>query len=342
MNKRLLIFVLLAPLLGLIFAGGRFYYALKFSRYQGPEVVFEIRPGETFGQINSHLAKQKLISNTRVFHRYCQYLGVLEKFRVGKYLLTGSFNIPELVQALLYGKSLGINVTIPEGKNLYEIANILDEKRITDRREFIVKAKDREFAESLGIPGSTVEGYLFPETYSFAGPMSAAEVIKMMVELFFLKTKDLPWNISTLSPHELITLASVVEKETGAKIERPRIAGVFFNRLKKKMKLQSDPTTIYGIYENYRGNLKRSDLLTPTLYNTYTIPALPIGPISNPGLAALNAVLNPEEHDYLFFVSQNDGLHTFSKDYGNHQKAVQNYQVNRRNREGKSWRNLKQ
>jgi UPF0755 protein len=261
---------------------------------------------------------------------------------VGRYQLSGSFNIPELVQKLLYSKSMSINVTVPEGRNLYEIALIFEEKKITNAREFIAKAKDRDFAESLGIPGGTVEGYLFPETYSFLGPMSAEDVIKTMVELFFSKTKDLDWNSSALSPHELITMASMVEKETGAKEERSVIAGVFFNRLKKHMKLQSDPTTIYGIYENYQGNLRKSDLLKPTLYNTYTVPALPVGPISNPGMKALDAVLKPAAHDYLFFVSENEGRHYFSKNYGEHQKAVQNYQVNRKNREGKSWRDLKQ
>jgi UPF0755 protein len=134
----------------------------------------------------------------------------------------------------------------------------------------------------------------------------------------------------------------MVEKETGAKAERPAIAGVFTNRLKKRMRLESDPTTIYGIWERYTGNIKKSDLLEVTPYNTYKIPALPLGPISNPSLAAIEAVLNPESHEFLFFVSKNDGTHIFTKNYGDHRNAVDNFQKNSKAREGKSWRNLKQ
>jgi UPF0755 protein len=130
----------------------------------------------------------------------------------------------------------------------------------------------------------------------------------------------------------------MVEKETGDNSERPIIAGVFFNRLKIKMRLQSDPTTIYGKFESYSGNLKRSDLLTPSAYNTYTIPALPIGPISNPGIESINAVLNPAQHKYLYFVSQNDGTHIFSETYEKHNNAVVKWQKNAKNREGRSWR----
>src|SRR5690606_32241454 len=117
---------------------------------------------------------------------------------------------------------------------------------------------------------------------------------------------------------------------------------VFTNRLKKKMRLQSDPTTIYGIWSRYKGNIRKSDLLEETPYNTYKIPALPTGPISNPSLEAIRAVLAPEEHEYLFFVSKNDGTHVFSKTYKDHSRAVDDFQKNSRAREGKSWRDLKQ
>jgi UPF0755 protein len=140
----------------------------------------------------------------------------------------------------------------------------------------------------------------------------------------------------------VIILASVVEKETGAKIERPAIAGVFTNRLKKRMRLESDPTTIYGIWQRYTGNIKKADLLEYTPYNTYKVPALPQGPISNPSLEAISAVLKPEQHEYLFFVSKNDGTHVFTRNYQEHLKAVDDFQRNSRARQGKSWRDLKQ
>src|SRR5690606_30167528 len=128
----------------------------------------------------------------------------------------------------------------------------------------------------------------------------------------------------------------------GAKWERPIIAGVFLNRLKKKMRLQSDPTTIYGIWHRYQGNIRKADLLEMTPYNTYKIPALPTGPISNPSLEAIQAVLNPEEHNYLYFVSKNDGTHVFSATYKDHNKAVDDFQRNSKARQGKSWRDLNQ
>jgi len=131
------------------------------------------------------------------------------------------------------------------------------------------------------------------------------------------KTKNLSFQTAPLNlkKNEVITLASVVEKETGAAWERPKIAGVFLNRLKKRMRLQSDPTTIYGIYEGFNGNLRKRHLLEMTPYNTYKIPALPIGPIANPGTEAIKAVLRPDSHSYLYFVSKNDGTHVFSKTY---------------------------
>lgn len=155
------------------------------------------------------------------------------------------------------------------------------------------------------------------------------------------KTKDIPRSFRGLNFHQIITLASIVEKETGASWERPRIAGVFHNRLQKGMRLQSDPTTIYGLMPEFNGNLRKKDLLAEGPYNTYKIKALPRGPISNPGIEAIKATVQPEEHNYYFFVSQNDGTHIFSTHYRQHSKAVNKFQKNSQYREGRSWRDLK-
>jgi UPF0755 protein len=141
---------------------------------------------------------------------------------------------------------------------------------------------------------------------------------------------------------DFVVLASVVEKETGAKEERPQIASVFTNRLRKRMRLESDPTTIYGMWERYTGNIRKDDLLQLTPYNTYKIPALPLGPIANPSFEAIQAVMAPATTEYLFFVSKNDGTHQFTTNYADHQRAVDEWQRNRSNRAGKSWRQLKQ
>ena len=197
-------------------------------------------------------------------------------------------------------------------------------------------------AKKLNIPGETLEGYLYPDTYLFTRNTPALEVLKIMVAQFRIKVKKLDFSNTTLDLHSIITLASIVEKETGAKHERARIAGVFHNRLKKKMRLQSDPTTIYGVYETFGGNLRKSHLLQVTPYNTYKISGLPKGPISNPGLLSIKAALFPENHKHLFFVSKNDGTHIFTSTYKEHLKAVKFWQQTRRNRLGKSWRDLRQ
>jgi UPF0755 protein len=163
-----------------------------------------------------------------------------------------------------------------------------------------------------------------------------------MIDLYKERTKELNFDHPFLNRHQVFILASVVEKETGAKFERPMIAGVFTNRLKKRMRLQSDPTTVYGIWSRYTGNIRKADLLELTPYNTYKIPALPLGPIANPSFEAIQAVLSPAQHDFLYFVSKNDGTHIFSKTYQDHEKAVDDYQRNAKARQGKSWRDLKQ
>ena len=199
-------------------------------------------------------------------------------------------------------------------------------------------------AAKLEIPALKLEGYLYPNTYDFNENTPAESVIKTMVREFHKKTQELDFSKSpsSLSKHEVVILASIVEKETGAKRERPIIAGVFHNRLKKKIRLQSDPTTIYGIFENFNGNLRKIHLQQKTPYNTYRINGLPHGPISNPGIDSIKAVLRPTKHNYLYFVSKNDGTHVFSSTYKEHLSAVTKHQKNRRNRMGKSWRNLKQ
>ena len=247
-----------------------------------------------------------------------------------------------VLEILVYGQPNLTSITIPEGKNMYEIAKLLALSNITSEQEFLEVAEHPDFLSQLEIPGPTLEGYLYPETYRFAPNTPAKIVAKTMVDLFNRKTENINFNHPFLNKHQVIILASMVEKETGAKVERPMIAGVFTNRLKKRMRLESDPTTIYGIWKRYVGNIKRSDLLELTPYNTYKIPALPKGPISNPSIEAIKAVLDPEVHEYLFFVSKNDGTHVFTKSYHDHRQAVDNFQRNTKARKGKSWRDLKQ
>lgn len=341
MIKKLLISIVVLGFLAALSVGG--YVGYYFTRtYQGDDATFVVENGDTFGKINQRLFNQGLISNPRIFHYCAKYKKVLTKFRAGSYTIPRGFNMSQVLETLVYGQPNLTSITIPEGKNMYEVAKILDVSGITSEKDFLEVVQHPDLISILNIQATSLEGYLYPETYRFAPHTPAKVVAKTMIDLFKRKTTHLNFNHPFLNKHQVVILASMVEKETGAKFERPAIAGVFTNRLKKRMRLESDPTTIYGIWGRYTGNIKKADLLEVTPYNTYKIPALPRGPISNPSLEAIEAVLNPEQHDYLFFVSKNDGTHIFTRNYGDHTRAVDDFQRNTKARQGKSWRDLKQ
>ena len=339
------LFVIAAPSVALLGVATLFYYKVNVWTYQGSNTVFEVKPGEGFSRINAKLDRAGLISSAKVFHRYNQITDNMTDFKAGLFEIKKGDSMLDIINTLTSGKTITISATIPEGKNLFEIAEILKNENITTNKEnFIRLAKSEKFARSLGIPGERLEGYLYPDTYMITPKSKADYVLKAMVNAFESQVSDLDFSKAPrkLTKHQVITLASVVEKETGAAFERPIIAGVFINRLRKGMRLQSDPTTIYGIYENYNGNLRKKHLLQKTPYNTYKVNGLPAGPISNPGRKSIQAVLNPSKHNYLYFVSKNDGTHIFTENYRDHRKAVNDFQKNSRARQGKSWRDLKQ
>jgi UPF0755 protein len=340
-KKTLLAVFIVGPLLGLILAST--HIAIIFNQsYTGPDKIFVVKNGDTFGRINQRLYDEDMIPNTRVFHYYAKYKNVVGKFRAGSFTIPTGSNMTQVLDTLVYGQPNLTSITIPEGKNMYEIANLFQASGIVDKEEFLKAVQEPDLISQLAIQATNLEGYLYPETYRFAPKTPAKTVAKAMIDLFNKKTEGINFDHPFLNKHQVITLASVVEKETGAKVERPAIAGVFTNRLKKRMRLESDPTTIYGIWSRYEGNIRKSDLLEVTPYNTYKIPALPAGPICNPSLEAIEAVLHPAQHEYLFFVSKNDGTHVFTKSYGEHVEAVDQWQRNTRARQGKSWRDLKQ
>jgi UPF0755 protein len=342
MIKKTLIFMfIVGPLLALLLVGTTVAFMFK-QTYTGNDVVFEVKNGETFGKINQRLSDQKIISNTRLFHYYAKYKGLMTKFRAGSFTITRGSDMPQVLDTLVHGQPNLHSITIPEGKNMYEVAKLLAQAGITTEKDFLNAVQSPDLISTLNIEAPSLEGYLYPETYRFAPHTPARTVAKAMIDLFNKKTESVNFDHPFLNKHQVVILASMVEKETGAKVERPAIAGVFTNRLKKRMRLESDPTTIYGIWSRYHGNIKKADLLELTPYNTYKIPSLPKGPISNPSLEAIQAVLNPAVHEYLFFVSKNDGTHVFTRSYGEHTNAVDEFQRNTKSRSGKSWRNLKQ
>lgn len=340
MKKNLFILLVIAPLLGLSMASIRVYYMVNIDSYDGEDVIFEIKQGEGFSSINYRLGQENLINSPRLFHRYNQFKGQMTSFRSGRYMIENGSTLADISHTFIYGTPITARVTIPEGHNIFQIADALERNNVVSAQEFLALARDEDFVQSLGIPGKRIEGYLFPNTYHFQEEITAKEAIMVMYNEFKRQIAQFNIEDSDFNLHEIIILASIVEKETGAPWERPRIAGVFLNRIEKGMRLQSDPTTIYGMYEQYDGRIRRSDLQRVTPYNTYRVNGLPKGPIASPGFEAIRSILEPEEHEYLYFVSRNDGTHVFSTNLRDHNNAVNHWQRNPENRRGRSWRDL--
>lgn len=313
------------------------------------EIIVEVPPGQTFGQTTLELQNKKLIRNAKAFQWYARLRGWAGKVKVGEYAMSQSMTPDEIIAKLISGKSLARSITIAEGLNIFDIGAEFERLKICTQKEFLAIVTDKVLIQKLlGEELSSLEGYLFPETYKYTKYEGPRAIVTAMVKRFLTvwsqqlasETVKLNW-----SRNQVVTLASIIEKETGAEFERPVISSVFHNRLNKKMRLQTDPTVLYGMAlrdGKMPINISKKDLITPTPYNTYTIDSLPPAPIANPGKEALLAALNPASSKYLFFVSQNNGTHVFSETIQEHNKAVQQHQLNAKARENKSWRDLKQ
>ena len=237
----------------------------------------------------------------------------------------------KIMEMMTRGEVVSHTVTIPEGFSIEQIAGVLSDNGIIDREKFLVYAMGDGVENNYSINGPGLEGYLYPDTYQFARGVSASAIVDAMVKRFWQVIGKFEQKIaeSGITLHEVVTLASIVEKETGKASERPLIASVFLNRLRKRMRLESDPTVIYGI-KDFSGNLKKRDLSTYSPYNTYVVRGLPPGPIANPGIDSIKAVLYPAKTNYLYFVSKNDGSHHFSSSLKEHNRAVYTYQKKRK------------
>jgi UPF0755 protein len=290
--------------------------------------VFEVAPGESLARVAEKLERAGLLRDARVAAGWARLHGFAARLRAGEYALSPSMRPLDLFDLIASGHVVTYPVVVPEGFTAAEIGSRLESSGLADAAAFVSLARDPAFAQELGVPDSTLEGYLFPETYRFPRRPDPREVARTMVAQFFEIWRTLAPAAERrgLSLHQVVTLASIVEKETGVPAERPLIASVFANRLARGMRLESDPTVIYGI-PAFDGNLRRRDLDDGSnVYNTYRIAGLPPGPIASPGAESLRAVVEPAESDYLYFVSRNDGTHVFSRTYAEHVAAVNLHQ----------------
>ena len=321
------LFLLLCPV---AFGGWLGLYCLQSGPSQEAKyAIVRIPPGTRTKGIGQILAKAGLIHDDIRFLLLTKYLGLAGKFPAGEFQLSLGQKPEDVLRQLATARQVEHAVTIPEGLRIEEVADIFAAGAWCDRNSFIALANDPEFIKSLGVKSvSSLEGYLYPDTYLLTRKhhRDTKSLITMQVNRFFQIWSELGNDSNQhMSRHEVVTLASVVEKETGDAAERPMIAAVFLNRLKTGMRLQSDPTVIYGL-KDFSGDLTRTDLRANHPYNTYVIPALPAGPICNPGQKAIEAVLHPAGTDFFYFVSRNNGTHQFSKNLSEHNQAVHKYQ----------------
>ena len=293
------------------------------------DVVVAIPVGSGLSGISSKLLESGVIVNDKLFILFVIKEGWQDDLKAGEYKFEKGATMSDVANKIVQGDVQLDKVIIPEGLTVKEIARLLDQKGIVPESEFINETQNKELIEDLLGPGvNSLEGYLFPETYSYSRSLTSKELITLMVQRFKAVYEPLSSlrNKINLTDTEILTLASIVEKETGAGFERPLISAVFQNRLRIGMKLDSDPTVIYGMGNNYNGNLRKRDLRQYTEYNTYVIKGLPPSPIANPGEDSIMAVLNPADVKYLYFVSKGDGTHHFSNSLREHQNAVNKYQ----------------
>lgn len=321
----------------------------SYEYYQNPLPlnsyrIITVNAGDPLKQLAWDLEEKEIISSADVFVMWARFFGHDKKIKTGEYGITPKTTMSGLFQILLSGKSLGHRVVLPEGYNMFEVADLLEAEGLCKAKDFLNLVTNKKFVFSvLGENQSSLEGYLFPDTYFFTKTDGVRVIVKRMVNRFLDRYSAVPRR-EGWTRHEVVTLGSIIEKETGASSERPQISSVFHNRMKKKMRLQTDPTVLYAKAIKTGKpviNISKIDLQTDMPYNTYTRAGLPPGPIANPGVEAMTAAVNPSESKYLFFVSRNDGTHQFTETYSDHTKAVGTFQLNAKAREGKSWRDLK-
>ena len=302
------------------------------------KIIIEVEPGMTLQQVTQRLAKNRLLKSPRAFLALAWLKGKESQIQVGEFELSPSLSVREILEIVTSGKTYLRPVTIPEGYRITEMAVVFAHSGLAKEEQFIHEAGNPELIASLNLHTENLEGYLFPETYHFGKYTGAKKIVKAMSDTFkqrVLKPEILKRAEEMgMTIHEIITLASLIEKETGLETERKLISSVFHNRLKKKMLLQTDPAVIYAI-KNFDGNIRKKDLSVDSPYNTYKYPGLPPGPIASPGMESIIAALNPVESPYLYFVSRQDGSHHFSKTLTGHNRAVRRYQLRGRSRNGR-------
>ena len=309
---------------------GRLYD--PFKGYQGEEQFVIVEPGTGTAAIGRRLVEAGVIRDPLSFRAALWWTGRSRGLQAGEYRFDRPLAAVDVIERLARGDVYTRRLTFPEGLTIREMADIFEMRGFGRRTAFIEAAANESLVESLDPQADDLEGYLFPETYALPRDTPADRVVAMMVDRFRAVYTD-EWRrraeTEGLTTRQVVTLASLVEKETAQADERPMVAAVYRNRMKIGMALQADPTVVYAMQKagKYNGNIRRDDLAIDSPYNTYRYPGLPPGPIAAPGARAIEAVLMPAAVNYLYFVSRNDGSHVFSQTLEEHNRNVREFQI---------------
>jgi len=334
MMRRLAAFALVALLLLSSVAALSLRAVIEAPLPLPPEgVLVRIPAGASMRQIAARLEDAGVVRSRWLLLALARWQGGERGLRAGTYLFEGAPTPKDVFLRLRSASASERRVTIPEGRSAGEVFELLERAGFGGADLFACTAASPDWLLRHDLPATGVEGYLFPDTYSFGPDVEPEAVLDAMIARFRQKTSPLEAERARagLDPNQWVTLASLIEKETGEAGERSMIAAVFLNRLRLGMPLQADPTVTYEREGPRQRPINRADLLANSDYNTYQRRGLPPGPIANPGLAALEAALRPAAADYLYFVSRNDGTHEFSRTLEEHNRAVQRYQRAPRN-----------
>lgn len=314
--------LVLLTFLIILAVGCYFCFGLLYRRGGNQEQFVLLKPGTSARHIAQQLQSARVIPSWPAFLAY--HYWKLKPLKAGEYRFDHPANALEVYERLARGDVYAHTIVIPEGYNIFEIGTALQSAGIGSQQEFLQIAKSPTLIADLDPQARSLEGYLFPDTYQFSRAQSLQEIAAAMVHRFRQEAQKIGLAGDV---HKIVTMASVVEKETAAAEERPMIASVYYNRLQQHMALDADPTVIYAalLDGRYRGTIFQSDLANRSPYNTYKFPGLPPGPIANPGEASLLAAMHPAETNYLYFVSDNNGHHRFAATEAEHEHNVAMY-----------------
>lgn len=324
----------------LLLAAGGVWFAFQTyinspMQKESRKIQFVVPEGASFNQVIDSMARQGAVTHPYAFRMLVRIRKQQPHLKAGEYLLDTHWSPVRLLKELVTGKGVLYTLSFQEGLPWWQIAEIVEQQGFAKAKDFTKVIHDAAFLQKHNIPFSNAEGFLFPETYKLNKPRemnmaSAKKVADMLVLTFWQKTASL-WGENRPTPEKLrniLILATLVEKETAVPKERGMVAGVYANRLEMGMRMQADPTIIYGIGKEFNGDITRSDIRNKkNKYNTYQHRGLPPGPICSPGLEAMKAAVTPAKHNYLFFVARGDGSHKFSTTLKEHNKAVRKYQL---------------